>query len=89
MSSNFSNAFNFDEAIQHNVDPRTGSYPVTFSLGDIVSHDFYGAQFSLKLRHDPLNLEDHGFGQTWSFLLTYYDKVNQKLYTSDGKAVRF
>ncbi|EIV0941801.1 hypothetical protein L7B86_005031, partial [Salmonella enterica] len=89
MSSNFSNAFNFDEAIQHNVDPRTGSYPVTFSLGDIVSHDFYGAQFSLKLRHDPLNLEDHGFGQTWSFLLTYYDKVNKKLYTSDGKQYDF
>lgn len=89
MSSNFSNAFNFDEAIQHNVDPRTGSYPVTFSLGDIVSHDFYGVQFSLKLRHDPLDLEDHGFGQTWSFLLTYYDKVNQKLYTSDGKQYDF
>lgn len=90
MISDFSKVFNFDEAIQHNVDPRTGGYPVIFSLGDIFSHDFYGASFSLKLKHDPLDFDNRGFGQTWSIAtLTYYDKQNNKLYTSDGKHYEF
>ena len=89
MHSDFSQAFNFDEAVLHDVDPRTGAYPVIFSFEDIVSHDFYGARFTLKLKNDPLDMTNYGFGRTWAPMLTRYDKKNGKLFTSDGRQYDF
>lgn len=89
MHSDFSKTFNFDEAVRHDVDPRTGMYPVIFSLGEIVSQDFYGVNFTLRLRNDPLDSENYGFGQSWKPLLTCYDKANGKLVTSDGRHYDF
>ncbi|WEK29702.1 MAG: sugar-binding protein [Candidatus Pseudomonas phytovorans] len=67
-----SNAFNFQSFIQNSVDPRTGQYTLGIALPALVGNDLAGPQLPLRLRFNPMNDEDSGFGKGWSLSLTQY-----------------
>ncbi len=90
MASNLSsavqsNAFNFGEFVSGGVDPRTGMYTCSFSLGKLHSADLNGPEFALSLGFNPLNQADVGFGIGWSLTLTNYDLRSKVMTLSNGE----
>lgn len=67
-----SNAFNFRSFIQNSVDPRTGQYTLGIALSALIGNDLAGPQLPLRLRFNPMNDEDSGFGKGWNLFLTQY-----------------
>lgn len=67
-----SNAFNFQSFIQNSVDPRTGQYTLGIALPALIGNDLAGPQLPLRLRFNPMNDEDSGFGKGWNLSLTQY-----------------
>ncbi|WP_434592951.1 RHS repeat-associated core domain-containing protein [Pseudomonas sp. R4-83] len=80
-----SNAFNFGEFVSGGVDPRTGMYTCSFSLGKLHSSDLNGPEFALSLGFNPLNQADIGFGIGWSLTLTNYDLRSKVMTLSSGE----
>ena len=80
----YSNAFNFDEFLAGGVDPRTGIYTCSLTLGDIKSGDLKGPSLPINLSYSPLNSVDSGFGTGWSMAITRYDASNEILSLSGG-----
>lgn len=93
MSSHFpepvhSNAFNFSEFVSGGVDPRTGIYTCSLSLGAIRSADLNGPSFNLALNFNPLNSRNTGYGLGWSLTLTRYDVRNKVMTLFTGETYR-
>ncbi|MCC2525569.1 RHS repeat domain-containing protein [Vibrio coralliilyticus] len=86
MSDIVSNSFNFEEFINSGVDPRTGSYSISFTLGELLSNKLCGPNFQLIISHNSLNYNDEGFGIGWSLSMSEFDKVNRRLTLSSGKS---
>ncbi|MHC8289275.1 RHS repeat domain-containing protein [Pseudomonas sp. XS1P51] len=84
VSSVYSNAFNFDEFLAGGVDPRTGIYTCSLTLGEIKSGDLNGPSLPINLSFNPLNSADTGFGAGWSMAMTRYDVTNELLTLSGG-----
>ncbi|WRH92912.1 hypothetical protein RCC30_02090 [Pseudomonas fluorescens] len=80
-----SNAFNFGEFVSGGVDPRTGIYTCSFSLGKLHSADLNGPEFALSLGFNPLSQTDVGFGIGWSLTLTNYDLRSKVMTLSNGE----
>ncbi|MBK5526046.1 RHS repeat-associated core domain-containing protein [Pseudomonas sp. TH06] len=80
-----SNAFNFGEFVSGGVDPRTGMYTCSFSLGNLHSSDLNGPEFALALGFNPLNQADSGFGIGWSLTMTNYDLRSKVMTLSNGE----
>ncbi|MGX9862745.1 RHS repeat domain-containing protein [Pseudomonas moraviensis] len=80
-----SNAFNFGEFVSGGVDPRTGMYTSSFSLGKLHSSDLNGPEFALSLSFNPLNQADSGFGIGWSLTMTNYDMLSKVMTLSNGE----
>ena len=87
-SSIFSNAFNFDGFLKGGVDPRTGLYTFSLSLGVIHSTATNGPSFDLKLQFNPLSRVDYGLGAGWSVPLTRYDVLQHTLMLSSGDSYK-
>ncbi|MGC9460321.1 RHS repeat protein [Vibrio genomosp. F10] len=86
MSDIVSNAFNFSEFINSGVDPRTGSYSISFTLGELLSNQLSGPNFQLTISHNCLNHNDEGFGLGWSLSMSGYDKINRRLTLGSGRS---
>jgi RHS repeat-associated protein len=80
----YSNAFNFDEFLSGGVDPRTGLYTFTLSLGGIHSVALNGPSLDINLQFSPLNSVEVGLGAGWELPLTRYDLLNNTLSLSSG-----
>ncbi|KID81095.1 YD repeat-containing protein [Metarhizium guizhouense ARSEF 977] len=81
MSANsniYSQGFNFSSFIQKGVDPRTGQYTCTIDLYEAPSHVRNCPLFKLTLTFNPLNKQDIGLGQGWSFNLPCYEHRQSK-----------
>ncbi|TDV48522.1 RHS repeat-associated protein [Pseudomonas helmanticensis] len=83
-----SNAFNFSEFVSGGVDPRTGIYTCSLSLGVIRSADLNGPSFNLALNFNPLNLRNTGYGLGWSLTLTRYDVRDKVMALFTGETYR-
>ncbi|WP_137939972.1 RHS repeat-associated core domain-containing protein [Chitinivorax sp. B] len=81
----YSNAFNFSNFVSTGVDPRTGQYTVSLSLGEIRSAALNGPTLPLTLSFNPLSGEDAGYGTGWSLNLTRYNSVTKVLTLSTGE----
>ncbi|WGV98277.1 RHS repeat protein [Vibrio sp. YMD68] len=86
MSDIVSNAFNFSEFVNSGVDPRTGSYSISFTLGELLSNRLSGPNFQLSISHNCLNHNDEGFGLGWSLSMPGYNKINRRLTLGSGKS---
>ncbi|MGN8122080.1 RHS repeat domain-containing protein [Pseudomonas sp. 22082] len=80
-----SNAFNFGEFVSGGVDPRTGMYTCSFSLGKLHSADLNGPELALSMGFNPLNQADSGFGIGWSLTVTNYDVRSKIMTLSNGE----
>ncbi|TKJ85036.1 type IV secretion protein Rhs [Pseudomonas koreensis] len=83
-----SNAFNFGEFVSGGVDPRTGMYTCSFSLGKLHSADLNGPELTLSMGFNPLNQADSGLGIGWSLTLTNYDLRSKVMTLSNGERYR-
>ncbi len=68
-----SNAFNFSGFLTGGVDPRTGTYTCSLTLGELRSNFLQGPSLPIRLFFNPLQTHDGGFGKGWSLALTRYD----------------
>ena len=80
-----SNAFNFGDFVAGGVDPRTGVYTCSLSLGSIQSVDLNGPSFNLALNFNPLNSRNAGYGAGWSLSITHYDLRSKVMTFSSGE----
>ncbi|KAL7943486.1 RHS repeat protein [Trichoderma barbatum] len=69
----YSQGFNFSSFMQKGVDLRTGQYTCTIGIFEAPSYTKNCPQLSLSLDFNPLNTEDVGLGQGWSFSLPCYE----------------
>jgi len=84
-SNAHSNAFNFGEFVSGGVDPRTGMYTCSFSLGKLHSAGLNGPELALTLGFNPLNQVDTGFGVGWSLTMTHYDLRSKVMTLANGE----
>ncbi|WP_131107395.1 RHS repeat-associated core domain-containing protein [Pseudomonas sp. Sample_10] len=85
QASIHSNAFNFDGFLVGGVDPRTGIYNCSLSLGELNSGRLNGPHMPIRLFFSPLNGSDSGLGQGWSMALTRYDVTSGMFILSGGE----
>ncbi|MCL6703294.1 RHS repeat-associated core domain-containing protein [Pseudomonas sp. T1.Ur] len=80
-----SNAFNFMNFIQGQVDPRTGQYTCAISLPELKANNLCGPVVPLQLNFNPLNSGDSGFGKGWNLQLSQFDPTSRvlSLYTGE------
>ena len=80
-----SNAFNFLNFIQSQVDPRTGQYTCAITLPELKANHLCGPVVPLQLNFNPLNNSDSGFGIGWNLQLSQYNPNSRvlSLYTGE------
>ncbi|MGQ5523973.1 RHS repeat-associated core domain-containing protein [Chitinimonas sp. PSY-7] len=81
----YSNAFNFSSFVTTGVDPRTGLYTCSLSLGEIQSAALNGPTLPVALSFNPLGGDDAGLGIGWSIALTRYDRIAKVFTLSTGE----
>ncbi len=84
----YSNAFNFSSFLSGGVDPRTGIYSCTLSLGEITSHSLNGPSLPINFHFNPLNPLDRGFGKGWTLACTRYDRTAKCLTLVSGETCK-
>lgn len=84
----YSNAFNFHDFITGGVDPRTGIYTSSLTMGEIKSGDLNGPSFPVNVYFNPLHSADTGMGVGWSLALTRYDAALKTLTLSSGESYK-
>ncbi|ESZ95519.1 hypothetical protein SBOR_4104 [Sclerotinia borealis F-4128] len=89
-STIYSQGFNFSDFLQKGVDPRTGQYMCTVDLYEAPIQARNCPSFKLSLGFNPLNTQDIGLGQGWSFSLPSYDhrQSNRMVSLSTGESFR-
>ena len=80
----YSNAFNFNDFMTGGVDPRTGLYTCSLSLGALVSSGLNGPRLPINLSFSPFGT-DMGFGKGWSLALSRYDVAGRTLSLVSGE----
>jgi len=89
MNTQFSShAGNFGNALQTQVDPRTGQFMVNFPVARLVGNHQLGPDLSLSLRYSPLNTLDEGFGTGFSLGLTQFNNMSNLLQLTSGEQYR-
>lgn len=80
----YSNAFNFNDFMTGGVDPRTGLYTCSLSLGALVSSGLNGPRLPINLSFSLFGT-DMGFGKGWSLALSRYDVAGRTLSLVSGE----
>lgn len=80
----YSNAFNFNDFMAGGVDPRTGLYTCSLSLGALMSSGLNGPRLPINLSFNPLG-GDVGFGKGWSLASSRYDVGGKTLSLISGE----
>ncbi|MBA1187464.1 hypothetical protein G7Z99_00175 [Pseudomonas entomophila] len=83
-----SNAFNFTSFVQNSVDPRTGQYTLGIELPELVGNDQQGPALPLRLRFNPMNHIDAGFGHGWNLNLSQYQPASNLLSLQNGETYK-
>lgn len=83
-----SNAFNFLNFINSQVDPRTGQYTCALGLPELKANQLAGPTVPLHLNFNPLNTADSGFGKGWNLQLTQFNPANGILSLYTGETFR-
>ncbi|GKZ33299.1 hypothetical protein AbraIFM66950_003142 [Aspergillus brasiliensis] len=82
----YSQGFNFNSYIDKGVDPRTGQYNCAITLYEVPASVRNCPPLKVYLHYNPLNSEDIGPGQGWSFgNLSSYDQGSKTLVLSTGE----
>lgn len=88
MSTLTSNANNFSEFITAGVDPRTGSYSLSFLLGELLSNKLSGPNFKAVINYNSLDSHQGVFGVGWSLAISAFDKNSSTLTLQSGQSFR-
>lgn len=80
-----SNAFNFSGFLTGGVEPRTGTYTCSLTLGELRSNFLQGPSLPIRLFFNPMQAHDGGFGKGWSLALTQYDVPRGLLTLAGGE----
>lgn len=83
MSDFFTQAQNFVNQIEGNVDPRTGIFSVAIKIIDFTGNQLRDPDLQLVLSYTPFATFNHGFGEGWSFNWTRYD--GRQVYLASGE----
>ncbi|MBF8789524.1 hypothetical protein [Pseudomonas asiatica] len=83
ISTAQSNAYNFSSFVQNSVDPRTGQYTLAIVLPELVGNDQMGPALTPRLRFNPMNQLDAGFGTGWGLNSSQYVPATNLLTTQD------
>lgn len=83
-----SNAFNFLNFINSQVDPRTGQYTCALGLPELKANQLAGPIFPLHINFNPLNSADSGFGKGWNLQLTQFNPANGLLVLHTGETFK-
>ncbi|MDE9437872.1 type IV secretion protein Rhs [Xenorhabdus bovienii] len=78
-------ASNFFNALQTQVDPRTGQFTVNLPLASLVGNNQLGPELALSLSYSPLSSANYGFGTGFSLGLTQLNILTNLLELSNGE----
>lgn len=81
-------AFNFPEAVQGSVDPRTGLFNLNLECGKLIGNANQGPSMHVALCYSPLQQSDLGLGIGFSIGHSYYDSKGGWLVLSSGERYR-
>ncbi len=85
-SSLWSNAVNFKKTIDAQADPRTGMLSAHIKVGGLLSNEGHGPDIDLQANYNSGTTADpDGLGFGWSWNLTYFNPVTNRLTTSTGQ----
>ncbi|CAM3564495.1 putative Nematicidal protein 2 [Xenorhabdus nematophila ATCC 19061] len=84
-SNFFTQAGSFTSAISGGVDPRTGLYNLSITLGHINGNNQMGPQFPITLSYSPQSQGNMGFGTGVSLGVSTYDTSSGRLSLSTGE----
>ena len=79
---------NFINALQTDVDGRTGQFTVNFPVATLTGNHLMGPDVSLILSYSPLNNNNYGFGRGFSVGITQFDNRTNLLELSNGEKYR-
>ncbi|MFQ0812367.1 hypothetical protein AVM02_03085 [Brucella anthropi] len=80
----YTKATDFIGSVKGNVDPRTGQFTISISLGMLIANNGLGPHVPLNLSYSPMNQTDLGFGAGFGFGFTNYDQRSTILSLSSG-----
>ncbi|MEW5514491.1 RHS repeat-associated core domain-containing protein [Pseudomonas asiatica] len=87
ISTAQSNAYNFSSFVQNSVDPRTGQYTLAIVLPELVGNDQMGPALTPRLRFNPMNQLDAGFGTGWGLNSSQYVPATNLLTMQTGETL--
>ncbi|MFM2586941.1 hypothetical protein [Vibrio sp. TBV020] len=80
-----SNAYNYSEFINSGVDNRTGSYSLSFVLGELLSNNLSGPNFKAVINYNALDSHQGVYGIGWSLAITSFNKNTGILTLQSGQ----
>lgn len=86
MASFLSHADNFVNAVSSNVDPRTGQYSCTVTLGHSSNNDFRGPKLPLMMGYTPNLGDNYGLGTGWTLNFSTLNKTKGVISASNGES---
>ena len=81
----FSHSDNFVNSVASNVDPRSGMYTCTATLGHNSENLFRGPKIPLAIGYSPFQTQQLGLGMGWAFNFSSYDEVRTILTCMTGE----
>ncbi|GHE53372.1 sugar-binding protein [Camelimonas fluminis] len=85
MAAYFSHSDNFVNSVSSNVDPRTGMFTCTATLGHSSENIFRGPKLPLMIGYAPFQSENFGLGTGWTFNFSSYDSASGVLNCMNGE----
>jgi len=81
----FSHSDNFVNSVSSNVDPRTGMYTCTATLGHNSENLSRGPKIPLMIGYSPFQTQNFGLGVGWAFNFSSYDTNTSILNCMNGE----
>ncbi|MEW7312168.1 hypothetical protein AB1E22_05505 [Buttiauxella gaviniae] len=86
MSKNYyTQTNNFMSAVNDEVDPRTGLYSASLSLGSIIANNGNGPEIPFTISYSPTSETNIGFGIGFTTGMTMYDSQNKRVTLNTGE----
>ena len=86
MSENYyTQTKNFMSSVNDEVDPRTGLYSASLSLGNIVGNNGNGPEIPFTISYSPTSETNIGFGMGFTTGMTMYDSQKKRVTLNTGE----
>lgn len=86
MSENYyTQTKNFMSSVNDEVDPRTGLYSASLSLGNIVGNNGNGPEIPFTISYSPTSETNIGFGLGFTTGMTMYDSQKKRVTLNTGE----